>query len=167
MWHTDLFEYTTILTTPPLNILSEDSDSAFTGQTVRLFYLKTICQIPSSIWFDSFLRSRFSGFDFRLFQQSYKITTFAVQCSNMSVVRFRKIFSTFVVAEQSAHTYWKVFSHILLRKCGNFQNRGIDEQHSFLVYSIVKGRTASRCLTYIPSVGHWSVYFCSGSPQPS
>ena len=22
--------------------------------------------------------------------------------------------------------------------------------------------SASRCLTYIPSVGHWSVYFCSG-----
>ena len=38
---------------------------------------------------------------------------FAVQCSNMSVVRFKKIFSTFVGTEQSVHTYWKVFSHVL------------------------------------------------------
>ena len=33
----------------------------------------------------------------------------------------------------------KVFSHVLYRKCGSFQNRRIDGQHSFLVYSIVKG----------------------------
>ena len=51
-----------------------------------------------------------------LFENSYIInnsTNFAVQCSNMSVVRFKKIFSTFVIAEQLAHTYWKVFSHVL------------------------------------------------------
>lgn len=37
-------------------------------------------------------------------------TNFAIQCPNMSVVRFKKIFSTFVRAEKSAQTYWKVFS---------------------------------------------------------
>ena len=95
-------------------------------------------------------------------------TNFVFQCSNMSVVRFKKIFFTFVVAEKSAHTYWKVFSHVLCGKCGSFQNRRIDGQHSFLVYSIVKGRSVRPDVSHIYRV--WGIgAFISVQvfPQPS
>ena len=52
----------------------------------------------------------------------------------MSVVRFEKIIFYLCVAEQSAHTYWKVFSKVLLRKCGNFQQ--IKDSRTALILGI-------------------------------
>ena len=62
----------------------------------------------------------------------------------------------------------KVFSHVLYRKCGSFQNRRIDGQHSFLVYSIVNGRALPPDVSHIYRV--WGIgAFISVQvfPQPS
>ena len=56
-----------------------------------------------------------------------------------------------------------MFSHVLCGKCGSFQNRGIDGRHSFLVYSIVNGRSVCPDVSHIYRVwGIGIVYFCSG-----
>ena len=78
----------------------------------------------------------------------------------MSVVRLGNLFY-FCMVEHSTYIFRKVFSHILKWKCGSFQNRRIDGQHSFLVYSTGLG-ILYVLMPHIPSVGHWSVYFCSG-----
>ena len=55
-----------------------------------------------------------------------------------------------------------VFAHPFL-KMWKFSEQ--KDRRTALILGILyceRAHSALRCLTYIPSVGHWSVYFCSG-----
>ena len=80
----------------------------------------------------------------------------------MSVVRFKDIFSTFVDAEQSAHTYGKCFLKSLYESVVVFKAEGhTDSTHSWYIL-LSKGVLCVPMSHIIPSVGHWDVYFCLG-----
>ena len=80
----------------------------------------------------------------------------------MSVVRFQEIIFYLCRVKQLAHTYWKVFSKVLVWKCGSFQSRRTtDGTHSWYILLW----TGKLC----PDVSHiyrvWGigiVYFCLG-----
>ena len=64
-----------------------------------------------------------------------KFPTFAIQYPMSGVRYFENIY--YICHAEFQQTYFKkVFSHILCGKCGSFQNRRINEQHSSLYDSM-------------------------------
>ena len=59
------------------------------------------------------------------------LPTFVIQYP-MSGVRYSENYSYICHADNQQTSFKKVFSHVLCGKCGSFQNRRINEQHSSL-----------------------------------
>lgn len=59
------------------------------------------------------------------------LPTFVIQYP-MSGVRYSENYSYICHADNQQTYFKKVFSHVLCGKCGSFQNRRINEQHSSL-----------------------------------
>ena len=87
------------------------------------------------------------------------LPTFVIQYP-MSGVRYSENYSYICHADNQQTSFKKVFSHVLCGKCGSFQNRRINEQHSSLYDPKWLCHSYAYTLSY--ECGVLERYFCSG-----
>ena len=100
--------------------------------------------------------SLFFLLSFRL-HRGTKFPTFALQCSSVL-----GNFSNFVELSNWHIHIRSVFAHPYMKMWKFSEQKDRRTTLTLGIFHCERAHSALRCLTYIPSVRHWSVYFCSG-----